>query len=890
MPGLRNPAMRGAAGGGNFRKCGSDGPPVLPLAWREMGEDRNRAMIPALVDLALLATALKAGFLLRPAERPELVMLGAAVLVQLAAGPRGERFLGNSLVSGGVIFSLYAFYWGRAADAWPLLPWMAVLPVWRSLTARTGAFPGWLRRIDGWLRSQDGLRRMGGWLRALLLWAAGAARRMLAWPGLRYLRLAGLVCAGAGLTWPYLAEGIVGAGDAYWYTNTVADYVMQMRAGFFPLWAAQSDYSFYGGIFPLRLAPYLAHLAGVIDLATGRQLPAYAIMNGALAASLTGGVVSMYLCLGRVAPGRPWSLMGLALCYGLSPGVLGMAYAQDLYMSVCTLPFLPVAFLGAYRSFTHNDAGARMLMVGGVAAAWLAHPPIGMWCGLVIAATQVVRLLQQDSWRATWKYDAVGAGWFVLLTAYSFVSVRSLGPLSGGTLAATAHYHFIKETFPANWLPLSAPLRGLPSLQLGYGLAALGLLAAGFARGPGQRPARLFLWCAAGLIVLLLPIPFLTLQLWRALPQVVLNITNVWPMQRLMVLAAVSVVFGAAAWLGAFQGGAWPRRVFNLLLAGALAWGGSEAAKFIRMADASATAGGWAKAEIAFRPENRPMSASSLGPVVRQPRYFNHGVTDVRLEHRFLAIDSQAIIRNATDAILPGFGPGTGSSPRRLGRQFTGQVDANPGILNLQPAFTLEPGKHYLLALEFLDHDYTGVLLIEGRDFTRIYRLPSAGNERAFGAKLDNARWLALWQSSGQPEEVRLRWVPEGGAARVETYVPFANFEWREYDPAALDVVLESLLPYRAAVNAPVASYLETPRLFIPGYQARVDGRPAPVEKSPDGLVMVRLEPGRHVLELTCSAPLAVQLAYYAGLAGWLAFAVAGVRTFRREAAQRRVS
>lgn len=841
-----------------------------------MGENLKRIAVPPLVDLVLLVAALKGGFILRPAERPELAMLGAAVIVQLFIGPRPERFAGRSMVSGLVILGLYWFGWGRAADAWPLLPWLMALPAWRSLAGRTEAFAGWMLRLDRWARSAG--RHILSWLRRAADWAQ---------PAMPYVRLAGLVFAGVGLMWPYLTKGIVGGGDAHWYAKTVADYVLQLRAGFFPLWVAQSDYSFYGGFFPLRLAPYLAHLAGVIDLVTLRQLPPYAIINGALVASLVAGMLSLYVCLGRIAPGRPWTMMGLALCYGLCPGVVGMAYAQDLYMSFCTLPFLPVAFLGAFRSFTRNDLGARLLMAGGVAGAWLAHPPIGMWCGLVIGATQVVRLLTQDSWRAGWKHDAVAAGWFVLLAGYSLVSVRSLGPLAGGDLGPGGHYLFIQRSFPGNWLPLR-PVRDLDNLQLGYGLAALGLMAGLSARGPGQRMARLFLLCAAGLVVLLLPIPFLTEYLWRALPQLVLNITNVWPMQRLFVLAALAVAFGVAAWLAAFDSGPRLRRGFNLLLIGALVWGGSEAAKFIR--EANSSTGGWDKVERAFRPENRTMAHSALGPIVIQPRYFNHGVTDVRLEHRFLAPDTKEIIRNATDAILPGYGPGSGGAPRRLARQFTGQLDANPGILNLAPTLTLEPGRHYLLALEFLDHDYTGVLLIEGRDFSRVYSLPSAGYGRAFGVGSENARWLALWQTTGQPTEVRLRWIPAGPAARPETYVPFANFEFREYDPAALDVVLESLLPYRAVVRAPAISQLETPRLFIPGYQALLDGRPVPVEKSPDGFVMVRLEPGRHVLELSYAAPLATQIAYWLGLAAWLGFVIVTVRYFRRERAQWRAS
>ena len=178
-----------------------------------------------------------------------------------------------------------------------------------------------------------------------------SARRILRASAMKYVRVGGLLVIALGLMRPYLTRGLVGAGDAYWYANTLADYVVQLRAGVFPVWTAQTDYSFYGSIFPLRLAPYLQHLAGVIDLVTARQLPPYAIANVAMVLSLAAGMLVMQACLGRIIPRRPWTAAGLAVCYGLCPGVLGLAYALDLYMSVSTLPFLPVVFLGVVRSF-----------------------------------------------------------------------------------------------------------------------------------------------------------------------------------------------------------------------------------------------------------------------------------------------------------------------------------------------------------------------------------------------------------------------------------------------------------------------------------------------------------------------------------------------------------
>jgi uncharacterized membrane protein YfhO len=84
-------------------------------------------------------------------------------------------------------------------------------------------------------------------------------------------------------------------------------------------------------------------------------------------------------------------------------------------------------------------------------------------------------------------------------------------------------------------------------------------------------------------------------------------------------------------------------------------------------------------------------------------------------------------------------------------------------------------------------------------------------------------------------------------------------------------------------------AYLETPRLFLPGYLARVDGREVPAEQSPDGLVMVRLAPGRHTVELTYRPAWLARAAYFftatgwVGVLGWAGWA--GGRRFQRRGA-----
>lgn len=281
---------------------------------------------------------------------------------------------------------------------------------------------------------------------------------------------------------------------------------------------------------------------------------------------------------------------------------------------------------------------------------------------------------------------------------------------------------------------------------------------------------------------------------------------------------------------------------------------------------------GWKNTARRYLPENRSMTYPSIGPHPVRPRYFNDGVTDVELEHRFLAAGTKEVIRNATDAVLPGFGPGGGGGVQPLLHQFSAELATDGVSLRLSPVLTLEPGRRYLLGWQFLDREYTGTLLMEGTRFSRMYGLPSAGAERAFGAGSSNARWLALWQTGDRPEPVRLTWLPAKPEPSEHSTRPFAGFVLREYRRDQLDVQIESLLPYRARIKAPSSCYLETPRLFIPHYRARLDGLDVPVEQSPDGFVMVRMEEGDHTLELLYVAPWPVQVAYFGGGLAWGGF------------------
>jgi hypothetical protein len=107
-----------------------------------------------------------------------------------------------------------------------------------------------------------------------------------------------------------------------------------------------------------------------------------------------------------------------------------------------------------------------------------------------------------------------------------------------------------------------------------------------------------------------------------------------------------------------------------------------------------------------------------------------------------------------------------------------------------------------------------------------------------------NDRSLSLWTTDPEGTEIRMTLL-----GLNDTGV-FAGYELREVDPRSFPVELERLLPMTGRVRAGEAAWLETPRRFIPGYKASMDGHPARVGESPEGSVMIETPAGDHEFKL----------------------------------------
>jgi hypothetical protein len=136
---------------------------------------------------------------------------------------------------------------------------------------------------------------------------------------------------------------------------------------------------------------------------------------------------------------------------------------------------------------------------------------------------------------------------------------------------------------------------------------------------------------------------------------------------------------------------------------------------------------------------------------------------------------------------------------------------------------------------------------------------------------------LTLWTSQSKTEEVRLRVVGQGLNSGPWANRRFAGYKLERIQSTALPIQLESLLPLRAKVNANIAGYLETPRVYIPGYEAEVDGRSVRVQPSPEGMAMVPVPAGQSRIELRYPGPQITRIAFWISFAGWLSVGLGSI-------------
>lgn len=684
------------------------------------------------------------------------------------------------------------------------------------------------------------------------------ARLQAGWAG-RGRNLALVLAAGLFVAAPFLTRRGLGTNEAYNYSLAVADFVTQARVGEFPVFVGQSEYAWNGRIHPLRTAPYLLYAAGLLDLATLHQLGFWTLQNLVVGLSLFGGVLSFYLCLRSALPELEDGTAGwLAAAYGLSPGLLSTAYAMDLYMTVMTAPWIPLALGGLIRADREGGASGFLQSAIGLAAAWLAHPPVAFWLTAATGFAGAV-IIARSPKRGRALLAAAGAlALFAVLAGYAFVSALTVQDYGSITHVKDLDL-LLSETrrvFAASLQPVSARADQLGDFQLGYAYWAALLAAAGLAAWRRHHLACALVTAAVFFLLLTLPVPGVQTWLWNALPTITVALTNQWPMQRfyLLVTALGLFAFALVRRRPAQPAGRFWRETASLAFAAAVLWTCWQALRFVaRGFDTRLDA---VQSARMHRPENVDLTVISFA-ILGTPAWFVNGVMDPAMEFRLRApFDARVTQDNAGAPVSENAVTGTfraaGTAPDRL---------------VLSPRLTLEPGRRHRLTFDFSGQREPALLQLRGRTFFRQYELPVAGGPEGFGAAPGHRHSLSLWTTAVEPEEIELSLVAPGIESR--RWLRFADFRFEVVNPDQLPVALESLVPLRARVRAREPSYLEAPRMHLPGYVATVDGRPAHVQASPDGLVLAPVPAGESRVEVRYVGPQRLRAAFWLTFAGW---------------------
>jgi hypothetical protein len=528
------------------------------------------------------------------------------------------------------------------------------------------------------------------------------------------------------------------------------------------------------------------------------------------------------------------------------------------------IPWVPLAFAALVRSFDDERLAPRLVLAASLAALWWAHSPIAFWATSFAAVGQLVRMASRPRDRLDVLRAASAAAAFCALAAYPILSVfllRTRGePIVPYLMDRELLLRWVHGSFPSSLAPIDLNASDLSHIQLGYALWIV-LLASAFAwvLKPRRRGVGVLLAAAGFSLVLVFPVPMLTRALWLRFPETVVGMTLYWPMQRFYILIAAAAIVCAQRQLGEYS----PNRpaaraaLAGLLFLGVL-WSATEASKLIKKA--SLQVGTVEDSRRWSMTENLAVQRHTYGLFAGRPAYYSHGVVDPRMEAHLLDPATGAIVASDYDLAR--------ADPART--EFQGTIDANPGILDLEPALTLDPGERYLLTFDFAHADTTGLLQMIGEHFYREYSLPQSGDSKSFGSGPGNEKSITVWTSTAAPESVRLRFIPTGADTKPMDWIPFARFSLKPIDARELPIQVESLIPYTAVIRSPREALLESPRMFVPGYAAEVNGAAVPVRKSPEGLVEFPVPPGESRVVLRFVGPFALRASFGLSACAWV--------------------
>jgi hypothetical protein len=623
------------------------------------------------------------------------------------------------------------------------------------------------------------------------------------------LRTAALLAATLWLMQGFTQKELHGASDALWYSTNLADTVAQERAGVFPIWCGQSIYQFNGSVSPIRVAPAFQYFGAILDFVTFRSLGIYTLQNTVITLLGIAAMFTCYLGLRELLPGRSWVAAGLAALFLSCPGVLGLPYNGDLYMSWTTVPLVPIIWFATVRSFTDGGSTRTLaVLAAALGLSFWGHAPIALWSTVLAGAAQVARIACHWRRGIAWKPIFVAAAVFLPIAAYPIGSVLFFptepGFSANSVLLAEAFKmaKILYLAYPADVLPITPDGRALTDFQPGYALLALMAFSVGVQFRAPKAAGIVLLTLTVLLVILLLPFYSLELALWNAVPMFLRNPTGNWPMTRLCLPMAAAIVFAAALSASAAPMMAGRRRfIVTLLVAAGCVWSFTEAFKF--EAGSRQSTRPVEDANDLLLPENVQLTRYSYGFFPHYPDLpttFTHGVTDPELENHLLSPDMKSrLAANAEAAVAAGHLEAT--------YDFHWSPSGPDHHAFLDHGLRLEADRLYLLKFAFEQIDSIhGVLQLTGPHFFREYGLPLHGGLRSFGVGGMHSNLLPLKTTSGA-EDIQVNFYPSPPIPDNVPSPPIAHMELYSYDHNDLPVSVTGWMPFEALRRGPCARF-----------------------------------------------------------------------------------
>lgn len=200
--------------------------------------------------------------------------------------------------------------------------------------------------------------------------------------------------------------------------------------------------------------------------------------------------------------------------------------------------------------------------------------------------------------------------------------------------------------------------------------------------------------------------------------------------------------------------------------------------------------------------------------------------------------------------------------------------DTYPQWLQFSPEWEVQPGETLLLRFEF-DAAFNphGWLIMSSQNGYQEHLLDPDFGGAGFGAGPIASRVLAVTNTGPLTEHYTMSMKMEAGNTLPRDGGVWGRLHISRYDPDKAPVKLESLVPFQARVTISEDGFLETPRQWIAGYRAWVDGKRVETEPMKSGMLGLRLKAGTHrvVIEFAGSRRLWLGLLLSAGTALLLA-------------------